>query len=180
MRRIYELIGFKVETILAILIASAPVLAQKAPTPAASSVLTIGGITGESQTVPGGIDILSYSLSMSVPPGGRANFGDFTFVANTSSASPALLLNLATGRISATAVLYVRRSDLDQQYLKYTLGQVVISSLQPANESYAGLPKEQFSLRYRRIEIEYHVINPDGTLGPPIIACYDLATAREC
>jgi len=39
---------------------------------------------------------------------------------------------------------------------------------------------EVFSLRYARIAIEYHVVNPDGTLGPPILACWDVVRQVAC
>ncbi len=98
---------------------------------------------------------------MSLPTGApRATFGDFAFVANTSSASPALLLGVATGRLFTTATLYVQRTDgAQQQYLTYTLSNVLISSYQPSNQSGVSLPTEQFALRYTRIAFEYHVIN---------------------
>jgi type VI protein secretion system component Hcp len=169
----------KVQLVLIVFAASAPALAQAS---AASSVLTIATITGESQVVPGGIDLLSYSVGVTLPTGVlRATFNDFAFVANTSSASPALLLGVATGRSYPTATLYVQRTDGgQQQYLTYTLSNVSISNYQPSNQSGVSLPTEQFALRYTRIAIEYHVINPDGSLGPPIVTCYDVAMQRTC
>ena len=80
----------------------------------------------------------------------RATFSDFNFTANTSSASPVLLLNMAMQRHSPTATIYVRRTDLDGQlqYLTYTLTDVTVGKVQDSNPSSPGLPVEGFSLRY--------------------------------
>ncbi len=180
MFRLYKSMdAVKVHLVLGALAAAAPALAQA---PAASSVLTITTITGESQIIPGGIDLLSYSLAVNLPIGTtRPTFGDFTFVANTSSASPALLFGIIGGRPFQTATLYVQRTDgAQQQYLTYTLSNASITSYQPGNQSGVSLPTEQFAVKYTRIAIAYRVINPDGSLGPPIITCYDLPLNRFC
>src|SRR5215813_6524217 len=98
----------EVQLLLAALVGSAPALVLAQSPPATGSVLVMSGITGESTIVPGGIDILSYSIGAEVPVGmSRATFSDFNFTANTSSASPVLLLNVAMQRHSPTATIYV-------------------------------------------------------------------------
>ena len=184
MYRLYKLMfSVKVQLLLAALVGSAPALVLAQSPPAAGSVLVIPGVPGESTVVPGGIDILSYSIGAEVPVGmPRANFSDFNFTANTSSASPVLLLNVAMQRHAPTATIFVRRTDLDgqPQYLTYTLTDVTVGKVLDNTPSTPGLPVEGFSLRYARIAIEYHVVNPDGTLGPPILACWDVVRQAAC
>jgi len=173
----------EVQLLLAALVGSAPALVLAQSPPATGSVLVIPGVAGESSVVPGGIDILSYSIGAEVPVGmPRATFTDFNFTANTSSASPVLLLNVAMQRHAPTATIFVRRTDLDgqPQYLTYTLTDVTVGKVLDSTPSTPGLPVEGFSLRYARIAIEYHVVNPDGTLGPPILACWDVVRQAAC
>ena len=85
-------------------------------------------------------------------------------------------------RHAPTATIFVRRTDLDgqPQYLTYTLTDVTVGKVLDSTPSTPGLPVEVFSLRYARIAIEYHVVNPDGTLGPPILACWDVVRQVAC
>ncbi len=148
--------------------------------PGANSYLSIAGIDGESQTVPGAIDIQSYSFNTR-STGGRANFSDFTFTATVSKASPPLMLAVAQGQVFANAVLSVRRTDgIQAEFAKFTLTNVIITSYQPSNQSNSVLPTEQFSLSYTRINYEYWVINPDGTQGDHVAGCWDIPRSMRC
>ena len=153
--------------------------------------LKIDGIEGESQDIKhkGEIDILSWSWgesnSGSSAFGGGAGAGkvsmqDFHFVMKINKASPKLFQATATGQSVKQAVLSGRRSKHQQEFLKWTLSNLLVSSYQTAGggEQAGGLPIEQFSLNFARIRIDYRPQKPDGTLGEPVTAEFDLAAQK--
>jgi type VI protein secretion system component Hcp len=78
------------------------------------------------------------------------------------------------------AVLVGQRLDgMQQVFLTITLSNVLVTSYKPA-ASNSDLPKEQFSLSYTRIRTVYQQVNPDGTLGDPVVSCWDIPANRSC
>jgi type VI secretion system secreted protein Hcp len=143
--------------------------------------LLISGISGESVDAqhPNWIDISSTSVGIQgVPP--QTSFGDFSFVSKVSSASPALLSGLASGQHFASAVLAVRRRTQSADYLKYTLTDALVTSDRSASGDASSIPTEAFSLTYSKIQIEYRPTRPDGSLGPPIVTCWDVSAGGPC
>ena len=158
--------------VVVILLAGWATFAQSA------SFLSIAGIPGESQTVPGAIDLRSYSFTEH-NQGGRATFGDFTFSANVSKASPSLMLSVANGSHLNTAVLSVRRTQTHPvEFVRYTLSNIQVTSYQPQPGN--TLPVEEFTITYGRIQFEYWTVNPDGTQGERTLTCWDVAQQRSC
>ncbi len=154
--------------------------------------LKIEGIEGESQDVKhkGEIDILSWSWgesnSGSAAFGGGAGAGkvsmqDFHFVMKINKASPKLFLATANGQRVNQAVLSGRRSKHQQDFLKWTLTNLLVSSFQTAGGGAegGGLPIEQFGLNFTRVRIDYRPQKPDGTLGEPVSAEFDLGTLKS-
>ncbi len=154
--------------------------------------LKVGGIQGESldKAHVGEIDVMSFSwgasqTGSSVTGGGagagKVSMQDFHFTMPTSSASPALLLAVATGKHFPEAVLTVRKAGKDSQdYLIYTLKDVLVSSYQVSGSTEDVRPAESLTLNFAKIEIEYRPIDADGRLGTPVKACFDLAENRAC
>jgi type VI secretion system secreted protein Hcp len=150
--------------------------------------LKIDGIPGESEDAKhkGEIEVLSFSWGESssgghAGPGGGAGAGkvamqDLHFVARLSKASPALFLACANGKHLKSAVLTVRKAGKGQQeYFVVKLTDVLVSSYQTggsAHEPDGAL--DQASLGFARIEIEYRPQKPDGSLGTPINAGWDV------
>ncbi|MDF0665094.1 MAG: type VI secretion system tube protein Hcp [Nitrospira sp.] len=148
--------------------------------------LKIDGIQGEStdDRHRGEIELDAWSFGRAVSgalqPGGagagRFNAPDFHFTAKISQASPMLFLACATGKHMLKATMTGRRAgDRTQDYLKVTLTDVVVSSYQQSGSGGSGVvPLDQVSLNYAKIELEYRRINPDGSLGGPVMVSFDV------
>jgi type VI secretion system secreted protein Hcp len=155
--------------------------------------LKIDGIDGESKDSKhkGEIDIESFSWGATQmgtshagggSGGGKVNMGDAHFTsAYQSKATPKLFLACATGEHIKKAVLVCRRAGKEQQeYLKWTFSDLLISSFQTSGSAGAtGLPSEQFSFNFTKIEIEYKEQKPDGTLGGATPAGYDIGANKK-
>ncbi|RPI09103.1 MAG: type VI secretion system tube protein Hcp [Acidobacteriales bacterium] len=150
--------------------------------------LKIDGIEGESQDHKhkSEIDIQSWSWGATQTGthaagggggAGRVDFRDFTFLKQVDKASPKLMLNCATGKHIKSAVLTCRKAGGGQQeYMKVTFSDVLISSYQPsgAASEMQPLPQEEIAFNFGKIEVEYREQKPDGTLGGAVSAGYDL------
>lgn len=156
--------------------------------------LKIDGIEGESTDAmhKGEIEILSWSWGetntgvMSRAGGGgggagKVNIQDFHFTTVMSKASPKLFEACATGQHIKEAVLIARKAGGDQQeYLKITLTDVLISSYQTGGSSGdGGIPIDSFSLKFAKIEFEYKPQRPDGSLDTPVKTGYDLKLNKK-
>jgi len=147
--------------------------------------LKIDGIDGESSDSKhkGEIDVDSWSWgeaqhgTHSAGGGGGAGkvkMEDFRFSMKVNKASPKLMLSCATGEHHKTAVLICRKAGKDQQeYLKITLSDVLVSSYQTGGHGGGVVPVEQVALNFSKIELEYKEQKPDGTLGGATKAGYD-------
>jgi type VI secretion system secreted protein Hcp len=148
--------------------------------------LKIEGIDGESHDSKhkGEIDLLSFSLgatqtgSMAVGSGGGAGkvqMQDVGFSMKANKASPKLFLACATGQHIKKAVVTARKAGKDQQeYLKWTFSDSIVSSYQTGGSSGESIPMESFALNFARVEVEYKEQKADGTLAGAVKAGYDL------
>jgi len=148
--------------------------------------IKIDGIAGESTDSKhsGEIDVQSWSwkqaqggsLSGGGSGAGKVVVGDFEFVAATSKASPTLFVNCASGAHIKTALFTARKAGGQQQeYLKFTLTDVVVSSFHMAAGGEAGvLPSETVSLKFASIKMEYSPQKADGSLGSPVITGWNV------
>lgn len=107
---------------------------------------------------------------------GKVSMQDFHFMMRVNKASPKLVLACATGEHIKNAILTARKAGKDQQdFLKYTFSDILVSSYQTGGASAGSeIPTESISLNYSKMEVEYKEQNPDGTLGAPVKAGYDL------
>jgi type VI secretion system secreted protein Hcp len=148
--------------------------------------LKVDGIPGESKdsSHSGEIDVLSFSWGVaqtgsSASGGGagagKANFQDISFTASMSKASPKLFQACASGEHIKEVVLTAVKADKKdrQEYLIVKMTDVLVSSYQTGGSS-GQIPVDQFSMNFAKIEIEYRPTNPDGSLGEPIRAGWDL------
>jgi type VI secretion system secreted protein Hcp len=149
--------------------------------------LTIDGIQGESMDAKHKNEIQVQSWGFGESQAGTMAFGggggagkvqmqDFTFTMNVNKASPKLFLACATGEHIKKAVLTARKAGKDQQdYLRVTLSDVLVSSFQTNGEARGGeFPTDQISLNFGTIEYEYKLQNSDGSLGAGTRVKYDL------
>jgi type VI secretion system secreted protein Hcp len=149
--------------------------------------LKIDGIPGESadSKFKDSIDILSWSWGESQSGtmasgggggAGKVNMQDFHFVMKVNKATPKLVLACASGEHIKKAVLTCRKAGKDQQeFLKYTFSDVLVSSYQTGGSSSGDeIPMEQVSLNYAKMELEYKAQKLDGSLDGGIKAGWDL------
>jgi type VI secretion system secreted protein Hcp len=155
--------------------------------------LKIDGIEGESKDAKhkGEIDIASFSWGETQmgtshagggSGGGKVNMGDAHFTSSYfSKAGPKLFLACASGEHIKKAVLVCRRAGKDQQeFLKWTFSDLLVSSYQTAGHGGGeGLPGDQFSLNFTKIEMEYKEQKPDGTLGGATPAGWDMGANKK-
>jgi type VI secretion system secreted protein Hcp len=166
---------------------------RQSETVSESWFLKIDGIDGESTDVShkDEIDVMSWSWGLTQTGGGvgsgggggagRAAFQDFHFVARISKASPMLFLACATGTHHKSAALSGVRSagkDKSAEFLKYKLSDVVVTSDQHSG-SEAGVPVEQFSLNYSKIEVSYTPQTASGKVGAPVQAGFDVKMHKK-
>jgi len=148
--------------------------------------LKIDGIEGESHDDKhkGEIDLLSWSWGESQQGtfsggggggAGKVSMQDFHFVMKVNKSSPKLLLGCATGEHIKKAVLTCRKAGKEQQeYLKITFSDVLVSSFQTGGSHGDTVPSDQISLNFTKIEYEYKEQKQDGTLGGAVKAGYDI------
>jgi type VI secretion system secreted protein Hcp len=80
---------------------------------------------------------------------------DFHFVMRNNTASPGLFLFCANGKHLKEAALTCRKAGGTQQdFLKVTMSDVLISSYQTGGSQGGEVPMDQISLNYSKIEIE--------------------------
>lgn len=106
---------------------------------------------------------------------GKVSMQDLAIVKIVDKASPVLFKACADGSHIKQAVLTARKAGKDQQeYLKITLTDLLVSSFSTSGNAGDVVPNENVTLNFAKIEWEYKEQKPDGTLGAPIKAWFDL------
>ncbi|HET6458908.1 MAG TPA: type VI secretion system tube protein Hcp [Nitrosopumilaceae archaeon] len=147
--------------------------------------LKIDGIDGESTSAnhKGEIDIQSFSWgvsnsgSMALGSGGgtgKVQFQDFHFTKTVDKSSPQLMQAVATGEHLNTVDLSVSRGGTAAYYI-FHMENVMISSYSTSGGS-GGVPMEEVSFTYQKIEMQYVPTNPDGSAAAAVKASWDLKT----
>jgi type VI secretion system secreted protein Hcp len=132
--------------------------------------LKLDGIKGESKDADhkGEIEILSFSWgatntgSGSIGGGagaGKVNISDLSMTKPADSeSSPLLFLHTANGKHIKSGVLTLRKTSSDGEpleYLKITLTDVLVSSVNQAGSQSEAVPTESFSLNFTKVEFSY-------------------------
>ncbi len=151
--------------------------------------LKLDGIEGESvdEKHRGEIEVQSFSWGLSQTGGlsgggggggaGKVSVQDFHFVAKTGIQSPPLFVATATGEHFKKATLTVRKSgERAVEYLKIRLEEILVSSYQVGGTDAGddGLPNDQFSLSFSKIEMSVSQLNADGSPSKPVVGSYDV------
>ena len=101
---------------------------------------------------------------------GKVSFADLTVNMNISKASPKIALACCNGDHIPKIVLVGRKAGKEQQeFIKYTLTEVVVSSV----EHHASLdgelaPTESVGFNYAKFEMEYKEQTATGALGSSV------------
>lgn len=159
----------------------------------AGPFLTVDGITGPNGS-PCAFEIKDWSFSVENPTtigsatggagAGKVKFNEFTITKTVDSASPVFFKNLATGAHYNTVTLIMRKAGGDPQssghaFLKYTFGTVFTTKINWSGPGDEG-PEEQITFVYGTLTVQYQPQKPDGTLGTPIISCFDVVRNSIC
>jgi type VI secretion system secreted protein Hcp len=108
---------------------------------------------------------------------GKVVMDDFSFKMKTNKATPTFFLGCANGTHYKQAVLVCRKAGKEQQeFLKITLSNVLVSSLQLGGSQEDVLPVDQVTLNFTKMEISYAAQKADGTLDSPTVHNYDLSS----
>jgi type VI secretion system secreted protein Hcp len=106
---------------------------------------------------------------------GKIQMRDFSFVSRTSKASPKLMDACDTGSHIKKAVLTCRKAGTTgQEYLIYTLTDLLVSSYSISGSPTDVIPMDTFTLNFTQIEMEYKPQKADGTLDAAIKKGYNL------
>jgi type VI secretion system secreted protein Hcp len=162
--------------------------------------LKLGGTVGESTDRlkhQDWIDIQSFSFGVTQPASAvsattataagaltteRASFSNFTIVKRLDKASPLLMLACASGeRFPQVTIEFQRTEGGQQQYLKITMSDCLISSYRPGGNAKGAevLPLEELSLNFSKIEVAYTPQKEDGTADAVVRGGWDIAQAKQ-
>jgi type VI secretion system secreted protein Hcp len=155
--------------------------------------LKIDGIEGESPDSAHGkeIQLLSFSFGADQPASsstgggagaGKVNMHDLSVLKHVDKASPKLLVACSTGQAIKSAVLTARKAGGTQQdYMIVTLSDVIVSSVQASGQANGadGLPSEQVSLNFSKINFEYKEQGADGSLKGTVAGGFDVKTMKK-
>jgi len=144
----------------------------------------IGDIKGESLDAKhkDEIEVLSYSWgvsnagSMAHGSGGgegKATFHDLSFVHKIDKASPNLMLACATGTHLKEATITHRKAGKEQhEYLIVKLNDVIITGVTHGGSGDGH--SENVSISFAKVDFQYKMQKPDGSLDAPVNFKYDL------
>jgi type VI secretion system secreted protein Hcp len=107
---------------------------------------------------------------------GKVTVHDIHFASKVNKASPKIKLACSSGTHVKKAELFCRKAGGKEQgvFLKITMTDVLVSSYQLGGSPNSIVPEEHFSFNFGAIEMEYKEQKPDGTLGAPVKAGWDV------
>jgi type VI secretion system secreted protein Hcp len=154
--------------------------------------LKIEGVDGESTDSKhkGEIEVLSYSWGASNPVSlgsgsgglgaGRVSFTEMTFMVNFGKQSPKLFAACAGGDHFKKATITHRKSGKEQQeFLKYELTDLMVSSYQTATAGDHSIPTDSFTLAFTSVKMEYLGQDATGKVASPIKVGFDIGTNKK-
>ena len=112
---------------------------------------------------------------------GKVSMRDFAFTMKVNKSTPKLMLACATGEHIKKAVLTCRKAGKDQQeFMQVTMSDLLVSSYQTGGSGGASIvPSDTIALNFAKIEFEYKEQKPDGTLGSPVKAGFDVKANKK-
>ncbi|NOS68230.1 MAG: type VI secretion system tube protein Hcp [Candidatus Peribacteraceae bacterium] len=149
------------------------VSAQAAPktAPGDRFFLKIDGVSGEATESDhvGDLALRSFvwSESRTTDSSSKVQTKDFRAVMALDASSPLLMRKTAVRERIAKATLAVRNS-LGQDYLKWTMTDVILTSFQVEGTSGQGKPVATFDMNVGKMDLEYRPQLYNGGLGPAV------------
>jgi type VI secretion system secreted protein Hcp len=136
--------------------------------------LKVSGIDGEStdKQHKGTIEVLSFSWGVSNASrragtsrlsAGKTQVSDFSIMKYIDTASPRLFESCCQGQHLHEAMLTVRKAgETQQEFLKITLNDVLISSVAPGGAAGGDQPLEQVSFSFGSATLQAAKVDPKG------------------
>ena len=154
--------------------------------------LKISGVQGESQDSKhkGDIELLSWSWGATNPTNikgsgmsaGKVAFSEINITKLVDKSSPKLLELCVTGKHVADATLICRKSTggkNPEDFLTIKLSEVYVSSFQAGGSSGGDQESESLSLSFTKINYDYKMQQPDGSLVSSGNIEYDLLKGQQ-
>lgn len=157
--------------------------------------LKIDGVQGESTDArhSGEIEALAYHWGATQAvtgtvsdkgniTGSRVNMDALTITKALDSSSPLLAQNCAEGKVYPTVTLVLQRSGGSREkYMEYKLTNALVSSIQSGGAANGedGVPTEEVSLSFSKIEWAYTKIGPDGRPAGNTLGSWDLSKNQK-
>jgi type VI secretion system secreted protein Hcp len=154
--------------------------------------MKIEGVDGESsdEAHDKWIEVLSYSHGVSQPvssasatggrTGGRADFQDFNIVKTVDAATPELNIKCAKGEHIPKMEMELCLASGDKHtFMKYTLEDVIVSSISPGGSAGGDKPMENVTFAYGKIKWEYTPIDQTGAPGATTDRTWNLETNKQ-
>ena len=155
--------------------------------------IKIEGIDGDStdENHKNWIEIQSYSHGLHQQVGGsrssggaatagRVDHNDFSFMKEIDKATPLLTLHCCNGKhIPKVEVELCRAGDKKNVFMKWTLEDVIVASVQTDGASGSAMPSESVSLNYGKVLWTYTNTDPKkGTTGGKVESSWDTKTNK--
>lgn len=180
MKQIYKVLLFLIIlTMVPTTIAAVQTGTEQIILPSTNNFLKIDGIPGESTTLGHAqeIDILSWSFGASITGGktaGKPNFEDLKITKTFDKSSPKLFLTELTGKPIPKMVLSVRKASQNQDFLKITMENVIISNYNTDGSGNGII--DELSFNFDKILIEYQEQDQEGKIISTTTAGWNLKT----
>ncbi|MDF0605767.1 Hcp family type VI secretion system effector [Neisseriaceae bacterium TC5R-5] len=148
--------------------------------------LKLTGIAGEAQDVShvGEIDVLRWEWAVSQNSNmhagsgggsGKSTVHDLSFEHYIDRASPNLIQYCLTGKHIDTATLMLRKAGgTPLEYLKITMGDVIVTHVASVMNVNMAIPREAVSLSFARVKQEYVIQNASGGSAGTVATAYDI------
>jgi type VI secretion system secreted protein Hcp len=135
------------------------------------------------------IEIMSWSLGVSNAGSGgvgagsgvsKANFNDMSIQKYVDKSSPNFFISCANGSHIDKAIVHVRKAgEKPQEYLTITMEEVFVSSYNHGGSDGSGLPVENITLNFSKIEFKYSPQKPDGSLDAANPKGWDVKASKN-
>jgi len=148
--------------------------------------IKIEGIAGESKDSnhSGQIDVLNWGYavnqSSSANTGGgggvgKAHFSELVFTHYIDKSTPNLMKYCASGKhIPSVELSCCKVGDGQQEYMKVTLNDVLITHVRPTGDASSPRVMEEVGISYSKIKVEVKEQNSNGSLGAAVTGAWDV------
>ena len=135
--------------------------------PGSQFFLKIDGVEGEATGGELALRSFTWSQTKSLDTSSRVQTKDFHAVMAFDKSSPLLMRKTAVRERIAKAVLTARNAS-GQDYLKWTMTDVILTGFQVEGTSGPGKPMASFDMNVAKMDLEYRPQLYNGGLGPAV------------